>query len=130
MYSGARVKLLSFYRLEIERSAEPCTKEGLINGKLTTVISRWTAALLSVESRIVWRISCNPTSEGAQEAMAVWKERRGTEEKRYAFELTTRFSIHCTQTTVWPCLRSGTVAQATEKTRQKSKEIGERSFII
>ena len=72
------------------------------------MISRWTVALLSVESRIVWRISCSPASEGAQEAMTVWKERRGIEEKRYAFELTMRFSIHCTQTTIWPCLRSGT----------------------
>ena len=33
---------------------------------------------------------------------------KGTEEKRYAFELSTRFSVHCTRTTIWLCLRRGT----------------------
>ena len=68
--TGKVVKFLSFRLRKISRALN----EGRWDGRLTTVISRWTAALLSVESRIVWRISCNPASVGAQEAMAVWKE--------------------------------------------------------
>lgn len=64
------VKFLSFGFGEISL----VLNEGRRSGRLTTVISLWTAALLSVESRIVWRISCNPASVGAQEAMAVGKE--------------------------------------------------------
>jgi len=124
MYSGARVKLLSFYRSDFGRSAESWTKEEKTERiKWETYDGDLSLDNSVVVSGVAYRLENFVQSSfgGSPGGHGCMERAKGDEKKRYAFELTTRFSIYCTQTTIWPCLRSGTSKERQQRKYDKTQ---------